>query len=70
MTRMRLIPTAVIFHWDYWDPTDIVYRRIPIARPIALRKKALSATPGSAPARRPRCFFISPDSGSTLITDD
>ena len=24
----------VIFHQDYWDPTDIVYRRIPIARQL------------------------------------
>lgn len=30
----------VIFHQDYWDPTDIVYRRIPIAnRLIAYVKK-------------------------------
>lgn len=32
----------VIFHQDYWDPTDIVYRRIPIARQlIAYVKKQL-----------------------------
>jgi hypothetical protein len=32
----------VIFHQDYWDPTDIVYRRIPIARQlIAFVKKKL-----------------------------
>lgn len=32
----------VIFHQDYWDPTDIVYRRIPIARQlIAFVKKRL-----------------------------
>jgi hypothetical protein len=24
----------VIFHQDYWDPTDIVYQRIPIARQL------------------------------------
>jgi hypothetical protein len=24
----------VVFHQDYWDPTDIVYRRIPIARQL------------------------------------
>ncbi|MGJ8653135.1 MAG: nuclear transport factor 2 family protein [Opitutaceae bacterium] len=32
----------VIFHQDYWDPTDIVYRRIPIARRlIAYVKKKM-----------------------------
>jgi hypothetical protein len=32
----------VIFHQDYWDPTDIVYRRIPIAKQlIAYVKKKL-----------------------------
>jgi hypothetical protein len=32
----------VIFHQDYWDPTDIVYRRIPLARQlIAYIKKKL-----------------------------
>ena len=32
----------VIFHQDYWDPTDIVYRRVPIARQlIAFVKKRL-----------------------------
>jgi hypothetical protein len=25
---------AVIFHQDYWDPTDIVYSRIPIAKQL------------------------------------
>ncbi len=24
----------VIFHQDYWDPTDIVYRRIPVAKQL------------------------------------
>jgi len=24
----------VVFHQDYWDPTDIVYRRIPIAKQL------------------------------------
>ena len=24
----------VVFHQDYWDPTDIVYRRIPLVRQI------------------------------------
>ena len=33
VTRMRFNNEGkVIFHQDYWDPTDIVYRRIPIAR--------------------------------------
>jgi hypothetical protein len=32
----------VIFHQDYWDPTDIVYRRIPLARQlIAYTKKKM-----------------------------
>lgn len=32
MTRMRFNSEGkVIFHQDYWDPTDIVYKRIPIA---------------------------------------
>lgn len=32
----------VVFHQDYWDPTDIVYRRIPIAKQlIAFVKKRL-----------------------------
>lgn len=43
MTRMRFDSEGrVIFHQDYWDPTDIVYRRIPIARNlIAYVKKQL-----------------------------
>ena len=43
MTRMRFNSEGrVIFHQDYWDPTDIVYRRIPIARSlIAYVKKKL-----------------------------
>lgn len=43
MTRMRFNSEGqVIFHQDYWDPTDIVYRRIPIARGlIAYVKKKL-----------------------------
>ncbi|MGC6455058.1 MAG: nuclear transport factor 2 family protein [Coraliomargaritaceae bacterium] len=43
MTRMRFNSEGrIIFHQDYWDPTDIVYRRIPIARSlIALVKKKL-----------------------------
>jgi len=32
MTHMRFNSEGkVIFHQDYWDPTDIVYKRIPIA---------------------------------------
>ncbi len=35
MTRMRFDSEGkVIFHQDYWDPTDIVYRRIPIAKQL------------------------------------
>lgn len=35
MTHMRFDSEGrVIFHQDYWDPTDIVYRRIPIARQL------------------------------------
>ena len=43
MTRMRFNSEGkVIFHQDYWDPTDIVYRRIPVARGlIAFVKKRL-----------------------------
>lgn len=43
MTRIRFNSEGkVIFHQDYWDPTDIVYRRIPIARSlIAYVKKKL-----------------------------
>ncbi len=33
MSRLRYNSEGqVIFHQDFWDPTDIVYRRIPIAR--------------------------------------
>lgn len=32
ITRLRYNSEGkVIFHQDYWDPTDIVYRRIPVA---------------------------------------
>ncbi len=43
MTRMRFNSEGrIIFHQDYWDPTDIVYRRIPIAKSlIAYVKKKL-----------------------------
>ena len=43
MTHMRFNNEGrVILHQDYWDPTDIVYRRIPIARSlIAYVKKKL-----------------------------
>jgi len=43
MTRLRFNSEGkVIFHQDYWDPTDIVYRRIPIAKQlIAFVKKRL-----------------------------
>lgn len=43
MTRMRFNSEGqIIFHQDYWDPTDIVYRRIPVARGlIAYVKKKL-----------------------------
>ena len=35
MTRMRFNSEGkVIFHQDYWDPTDIVYKRIPIAKQL------------------------------------
>jgi hypothetical protein len=35
MTHMRFNSDGmVIFHQDYWDPTDIVYRRIPIAKQL------------------------------------
>ena len=35
MTHVRYNSEGkVIFHQDYWDPTDIVYRRIPIARQL------------------------------------
>lgn len=43
VTHMRFNSEGkVIFHQDYWDPTDIVYRRIPIAKQlIAYVKKKL-----------------------------
>ena len=32
----------VVFHQDYWDPTDIVYKRIPLVKQlIAYVKKKL-----------------------------
>ena len=35
VTRMRFNSEGkVIFHQDYWDPTDIVYRRIPVAKQL------------------------------------
>lgn len=35
MTHVRFNSEGkVIFHQDYWDPTDIVYRRIPIAKQL------------------------------------
>jgi hypothetical protein len=35
MSRMRFNAEGqVIFHQDYWDPTDIVYKRIPIVRQL------------------------------------
>lgn len=35
ITHMRFNAEGkVIFHQDYWDPTDIVYRRIPIAKQL------------------------------------
>jgi hypothetical protein len=35
MTHMRFNADGkVIFHQDYWDPTDVVYKRIPIARQL------------------------------------
>lgn len=35
MTHMRFNADGqVIFHQDYWDPTDIVYNRIPIAKQL------------------------------------
>ena len=35
VSRMRFNSEGkVIFHQDYWDPTDIVYRRIPIAKQL------------------------------------
>ncbi|HKK17137.1 MAG TPA: nuclear transport factor 2 family protein [Opitutales bacterium] len=35
MTHMRFDSEGkVIFHQDYWDPTDIVYKRIPVAKQL------------------------------------
>ena len=35
MTRIRFNQAGqVVFHQDYWDPTDIVYRRIPIVKQL------------------------------------
>ena len=35
MTHMRFNSQGqIIFHQDYWDPTDIVYKRIPVARQL------------------------------------
>ena len=35
MTHMRFNSEGqVIFHQDYWDPTDIVYQRIPVAKQL------------------------------------
>ena len=35
MTRMRFNNEGqVIFHQDYWDPTDVVYVRIPVAKQL------------------------------------
>lgn len=35
MTHMRFNSEGrIIFHQDYWDPTDIVYKRIPIAKQL------------------------------------
>ena len=35
MSHMRFNADGmVIFHQDYWDPTDLVYRRIPIAKQL------------------------------------
>lgn len=43
ITRMRFNSEGqVIFHQDYWDPTDIIYVRIPIAKQlIAYTKRKL-----------------------------
>jgi hypothetical protein len=41
MTHVRFNEAGkVVFHQDYWDPTDIVYRRIPIARSLIAYVKA------------------------------
>lgn len=35
MTHMRFNSEGqVIFHQDYWDPTDVVYQRIPVAKQL------------------------------------
>ncbi len=35
MTHVRFDGDGkIVFHQDYWDPTDIVYRRIPVARSL------------------------------------
>ncbi|WP_158279872.1 nuclear transport factor 2 family protein [Coraliomargarita sinensis] len=35
MTHMRFNADGkIIFHQDYWDPTDIVYKRIPVAKQL------------------------------------
>ena len=35
MTRMRFNNEGqIIFHQDYWDPTDVVYVRIPVAKQL------------------------------------
>lgn len=35
MTHMRFNSEGrIIFHQDYWDPTDIVYKRIPVAKQL------------------------------------
>lgn len=35
MSHMRFNSNGeVIFHQDYWDPTDIVYKRIPVAKQL------------------------------------
>lgn len=35
MTHMRFNSAGkIIFHQDYWDPTDIVYKRIPVAKQL------------------------------------
>ncbi|MGB0334539.1 MAG: nuclear transport factor 2 family protein [Opitutales bacterium] len=43
VTHMRFNSEGrIVFHQDYWDPTDIVYRRIPLARQlIALVKRRM-----------------------------
>ena len=55
MTHMRFNADGkVIFHQDYWDPTDIVYRRIPIAKQlIAFVKDKMWARPEAVNQKRP-----------------